>query len=132
VAVWIIDGQNWHPVRTLAVWYDNYKSRYLVELHEWYGTVFSANRRASGQLLDTISGATRPAGSYTLQWDGKDDSGNLVKPGKYTVYIEVAREHGTYQLMKQEMNFNGTPQKVNLPGGMEITSAYLDYHEISH
>jgi thiamine biosynthesis lipoprotein ApbE len=130
LAVWIIDGQDWHPVRTLAVWYDKY--RFLLELNEWYGTVFASNSKRGMQLLNTVSSATRPPGSYTFQWDGKDDSGKLVRPGKYVVYIEAAREHGTHQLIKQEMIFNGAPQKLNLPGGMEIASAYLDYHQISH
>jgi Predicted periplasmic protein (DUF2271) len=34
-----------------------------------------------------------------LEWDGKDNDGKLVKNGKYTVFFEVVREHGTYQLM---------------------------------
>ncbi|HMZ23119.1 MAG TPA: DUF2271 domain-containing protein, partial [Blastocatellia bacterium] len=63
------------------------------------------------------------------KWDGKDDKGKLVKPGKYTVLIEAAREHGTYQLIRQEMDFSGVPKQINLPGNVEITSASLDYHK---
>ena len=33
----------------------------------------------------SFSSATRASGHYTLQWDGKDNQGKLVKPGKYTV-----------------------------------------------
>jgi hypothetical protein len=44
-----------------------------------------------------VATATRPAGKYTLKWDGKDNAGKPVKPGKYTVILEAAREHGTYQ-----------------------------------
>jgi thiamine biosynthesis lipoprotein len=130
LAVWVIDGTDWHPVRTLVVWYDKY--RYLHELNEWYGTVFASNQQVGMQLLNTVSSATRPPGAYTFQWDGKDDSGKPVRPGKYIVYIEAAREHGTHQLIKQDMIFSGAPQKINLPGGMEIASAYLDYHQTSH
>jgi thiamine biosynthesis lipoprotein len=130
LAVWVIDGTDWHPVRTLTVWYDKY--RYLHELDEWFATVFASNQGSGMQLLNTISSATRPPGSYTFQWDGKDDSGKLVRPGKYIVCIEAAREHGTHQLIKQDMIFNGTAQKINLPGGMEIASAYLDYHQVNH
>ena len=36
--------------------------------------------------------------------------GKPVKPGKYTVCIEVTREHGTYQVYRQEMDFSGTAQ----------------------
>ena len=43
--------------------------------------------------------------------------------------IEAAREHGTYQLIKQEMNFNGKAQDKPLPGNEEITSASLSYRD---
>ena len=127
VAVWIVAGNDYHPVRTIAVWFNKY--RYLHELTEWYGTVYARNQHLGPQLVDSVSSATRPPGSYTFAWDGKDDSGKLVKAGRYIVYIEAAREHGTHQLMKQEMDFNGTPQHINLRGGMEISSANLDYHK---
>jgi hypothetical protein len=130
LAVWIVDGNDLHPVRTLAVWFNKY--RFLHELSEWYGSVYASNQQPGEHLLDTVSSATRPPGSYTFEWDGKDDSGRLVKPGKYIVFIEAAREHGTHQLMKQEMDFSGTPQKINLRGGTEIASAYLDYHKASN
>ncbi|HKV47817.1 MAG TPA: DUF2271 domain-containing protein [Candidatus Acidoferrales bacterium] len=127
VAVWVVDASDGKPVRTLAVWFE--KPRYLHELSEWFGTVYASNQQLGNHLLDTISSATRPPGSYTFEWDGKDDSGKLVPSGKYIVYIEAAREHGTHQLIKQEMDFTGTPQHINLRGGMEISSAYLDYHK---
>ena len=81
--------------------------------------------------MNSVSSATRPPGKYTFKWDGRDDFGNLVKAGKYTVMIEAAREHGTYQLMHQEIDFNGSPRQFQLPGAVEIASATLDYHKIS-
>lgn len=30
-----------------------------------------------------------PAGPFTLAWDGRDDAGDLVAPGKYTVRVEA-------------------------------------------
>ena len=47
-----------------------------------------------------------------------------------SVWIEAAREHGTYQIMHREMDFNGTPEEVQLPGGTEISSASLAYHKM--
>jgi hypothetical protein len=128
VAVWIID-ENYHPVRTLMVWYGKYQ--YVHELSEWFGTVFAGNSNGAIPLLNSVSSATRPAGSYTVRWDGKDDAGKLVNAGKYIVYIEAAREHGTHQLIRQDIILNGSAQRINLRGNMEIASAYLDYHEIS-
>ena len=50
-----------------------------------------------------------------------------VKAGAYTVCIEAAREHGTHQILRQEMDFNGTAKQVELKGGTEISAASLDY-----
>ena len=38
--------------------------------------------------------ATRPAGTYSVTWDGTDTEGNRVPSGDYVVYVEAAREHG--------------------------------------
>jgi hypothetical protein len=81
------------------------------------------------KLAKSLTGATRPPGKYTLNWDGKDNKGNPVKAGRYTVFIEATREHGTDQTMRQEMDFNGRPAQVTLPGGVELAGAMLDYHK---
>ncbi|NOT64073.1 MAG: DUF2271 domain-containing protein, partial [Acidobacteria bacterium] len=47
----------------------------------------------------------------------------------YTVFIEVAREHGTYQLTRQEMEFRGVAKQVTLAANPEMASASLDYHK---
>ncbi|WP_428666735.1 DUF2271 domain-containing protein [Runella sp.] len=121
VAVWIED-QNHVPVRQLAIWYN--KPRWLPELRTWY-TI----QRNAGLNTASIAGATRSAGNYSLVWDGKDDQGQYVKQGKYTINIEAAREHGTYQLIRQEMDFNGKPKQQTLNGNTEIAAAALDYRE---
>jgi thiamine biosynthesis lipoprotein len=125
VAVWVED-ENHAPVRTIAVWHE--KDRYLPELKSWYlkyRDIYTTDKN----VLSTVSSATRSAGKYTEKWDGKDDRGNYVKPGKYIIKIEATREHGTYQLMRQELDWNNTPQQINLPGNVEIASASLDYRK---
>jgi FAD:protein FMN transferase len=124
VAVWV-EGQDHLPVRTIAVW--SGKPRYLSELRSWYHT--AQLRGNEDDILRTVSSATRSPGRYTLKWDGKDDEGNFVKSGEYTIYIEVAREHGTYQILRQPMDFSGQPKQVTLPAGSEIGGATLDYHK---
>lgn len=119
VAVWVED-ENHKPVRRIALWFN--KPRWLPDLRSWY-----AAQRESAIDIASLASATRSPGEYTLVWDGKDDAGQFVKQGKYTVYIEAAREHGTYQLMKQEMNFNGKDQKQTLPGNEEVKGASLIY-----
>jgi thiamine biosynthesis lipoprotein len=127
VAVWIEDADK-KPVRTVALWFQ--KDRWLRDLRAWY----TANSATFGGEPDrtnvsSISSATRSAGKYSVKWDGKDDKGNYVKPGKYTLHIEAAREHGTYQIISQEMNFTGTAKQITLGGNVEIASASLDYRK---
>jgi len=128
VAVWIEDEQR-IPVRTIALWYGSL--RYLPELKAWYrDEELGLNPTQDLNYVNSVSSATRPPGVYTLKWDGRADNGKMVKPGKYTVLIEASREHGTYSLIRQEMDFNGTASQFELPGNIEIASASLDYHKV--
>lgn len=125
VAVWVED-QDHFPVRTLALWFA--KPRWLNELKQWYRDDQMRNMAEGTDLTATLSSATRVPGSYNLRWDGKDNSGKPVKPGKYTVLIEAAREHGGYDLLKQEINFDGkTAAKYSLQGKQEVGKATIDY-----
>ena len=119
VAVWIEDEKH-KPVKRIAVWYN--KPRWLPDLRSW----FAAKREVEFDAA-SVTGATRGAGQYTLVWDGKNDAGEYVPLGKYTVFIEAAREHGTYQLIKQEMKFDGKAKSQTLAGGEEMTAASLVY-----
>ena len=128
VAVWVEDKDK-YPVRTVALWFQ--KPRWLNELKAWYrddqirnlseGTDISANPQ--------VSSATRAPGVYTLRWDGKDNEGKPVKAGKYTVVVEAAREHGGHSLVRQEIDFNGTPAQFSLPGSQELGMVQLDYRK---
>ena len=124
VAVWVRDAEN-RPVRLISLWSE--KPRYLNELREWYHD-YPVGMRYGGEISPNVSSATRPAGKYTLRWDGKDDKGNAVKPGKYTIMIEAVREHGGYDLMHQEIDLDGkAPASFTLPGRNEIAGVQLDY-----
>jgi len=120
VAVWVVDEAK-KPVRQLALWYN--KPRWLHDLREWYAL------KVETDVATSVASATRSPGQYTLVWDGKDDQGQWVKQGKYTIQIEAAREHGTYQLIQQMMDFNGKVKQQLLNGNVEITTATLDYRE---
>ena len=122
VAVWVVDKDK-KPVRSIALWYN--KTKYLDEMSSWYNTYYS--KFGSDPSLSSTTSATRPAGSYTLKWDGKNDKGEYVKKGSYTIMIEVAREHGTHQLLTQEMDFTKNLKLITLPGNVEVTAASLDY-----
>ncbi len=121
VAVWIEDAEH-QPVRTLALWSE--KPRYLSDLRQWYRDNENTN------IWRTLSSATRPPGNYTLTWDGKDNEGKLVKTGKYTVCVEAAREHGGYDIQRQELSFdNNNPQQLTLPAASELGAVTLDYRK---
>jgi FAD:protein FMN transferase len=126
VAIWIVNSNN-ETVKNIALWFN--KPRWLPDLREWYHQNYQ-NYSTLQQGVFSISSATRPAGTYTFKWDGKDDKGELVKQGKYTVYIEAAREHGTYQLMKQEFTANEKEQTYTLNGNTEVASAGVAYKKI--
>ena len=119
VAVWVEDEQH-KPVRRLALWYR--KPRWLPDLRS-----FSDAQREVPVDLMSIASATRSAGNYALIWDGKNDQGEYVALGNYTIYIEAAREHGTYQLMKQTMKFDGKAKSQALSGNEEVSGASLVY-----
>jgi hypothetical protein len=103
-------GPRWH--RDLRRWYSSDQVRQLVD---------------DTKLIGTISKPSRNPGKYKVSWDGTDDQGQLLKDGAYTLYIEAAREHGTYQLMKQAIQLGGENYQHALKGNVEIGSASVTY-----
>jgi thiamine biosynthesis lipoprotein len=131
LAIWIEDKDK-VPVRTLTVLYRANEARFLAELRAWYRSDRLRAMAEGTEIIGSVSSATRSPGRYTFKWDMKDQQGNPVKPGTYTVCIEAAREHGTYQIMRQAMDFSGAPKQVQVPiNGVEVTAASLDYHKTS-
>jgi thiamine biosynthesis lipoprotein len=124
VAIWVLNADK-KPVRQISLWYN--KPKYLDEMRSWYATFYEKFLSADNNISSTTS-ATRSAGKYTLKWDGKDDKGDFVKQGTYTIYIEAAREHGTYQLMSQAITVNKV-QHVDLSSNTEVSSASLDFRK---
>ena len=128
VAVWIEDKDGL-TARTLALWLQTRQPgpRWHADLKRWYRDDQVRKLADDTSLIDTISRATRPPGKYTVAWDGKDDHGKPLGPGAYTVCIEAAREHGTYQLIRKEVTIAGKPFAEDLKGNVEIKSASIEY-----
>lgn len=122
VAVWIEDVTG-ATAKTLALWIEDRK--WLRDLRRW--TRATADQRG---LADLVSSATRKAGEYTLTWDGCDDDGRQLAPGRYVVCIEAAREHGTYQLMRQEIDLATKPQSVAIADNEEVGKAKLTFGKL--
>jgi hypothetical protein len=129
LAVWIEDKDKF-PVRTLTILYRDREARYLAELRQWYRADRLRAMAEGTEILGSVSSATRAPGKYTFKWDMKDEQGKPVKPGAYTICIEAAREHGTYQLMRQPMDLTGADKQTSVPiNGVEVTAATLEYHK---
>ncbi|MBU3745117.1 MAG: DUF2271 domain-containing protein, partial [Sediminibacterium sp.] len=123
VAVWVQDA-NQKPVKLLSVWFN--KPKWLRDLREFYKN-YGANFSPGAMAMSAAAGATRSAGKYSLVWDGKDESGNYVPAGTYTIQIEAAREHGTYQMMSGTIECGKKPAAVTLVGNIEIAAAAVAY-----
>ncbi len=117
VAAWIEDG-NGRAVRTLALWYQ--KPKWLPDLRRW-----SRAYQGRRDSVDAVSRATRAAGRYQLVWDGADDQGRGLPAGRYTLFLEVVREHGTYQLQQQAFEVGTGPAQWDLPANEEVASVTL-------
>lgn len=128
VAIWVEDKDK-KTVKTLALWFN--KPRWLPDLKEWFRKNSDTYQNGSKDVF-SIGTATRPAGNYTIKWDGKNEEGTLVPEGNYTVYIEVAREHGTYQLLKQEVACKNKPQQFTLKPNEEVASASVEYKKLTN
>ena len=124
VAVWVEDKDHF-PVRTLALWYHG--DRWLPDLRSWYRGDQLRSLAEGAPIVSTVSSATRGPGRYTVRWDGRDNQGKPVPSGKYTVYIEAAREHGTHQLVSGDLVCNGSPAKLELPANVELSGVAVDY-----
>lgn len=88
VSVWVEDQQG-DVIKNLAVW--SKEPDWLKDMRRWW----RKTGRYGGDDIDAVSGATKRPGVYELVWDGRDASGNPVKPGQYSLHFEAAREHGS-------------------------------------
>jgi thiamine biosynthesis lipoprotein ApbE len=128
VVAWIEDGEG-RTVRTLILWVSlggAGPGQWLPDLRRWYRGDDDelADKK---NLVSTVARPTRPPGRYTAIWDGKDDRGQLVSKGKYTLLVDSAREHGTYQHMRKSLDLSDRPISEELTGNEEIGSAKVEY-----
>ena len=94
VAIWLEPVGGGAP-RTLAVWYDLKKrgndpgTKWLADLRAWW----RKGGRSMAMPADGVSGATRAPGQYTIPLPAD------VKPGRYVLNVEAARETGGRELV---------------------------------
>ena len=126
IAVWIEDASG-ALVRTVSLWYKSSESKYLNGLRRWYAAERASIARGGTDTTLTISGATRVAGSYSVVWDAKNDSGALVPQGDYFVCIEAARERGPYELIRDSLSLGTKALQKKLADSGELIGASASF-----
>lgn len=120
VAVWIEDGQR-KPIKTIQLWVG--KDEWLKDLRSWWRKV----GRYDSALVDAVSSATRPIGQYRFMWDGNDELGNKVEQGVYTLHIEVVREHGGRNYLRQKVSLTKNDAFYHLAPTEETGQIKINY-----
>lgn len=129
IAVWVEDPDG-HAVRTLSLWVSFGGAgpfQWLPDLKRWHTADQDRKLTEKKEILFTVSRPTRPPGKYKVIWDGKDNNGKQLAGGEYTITIEAAREHGTYQSIRKVVLLDGKPFTEELKGNVEIKSASIEY-----
>lgn len=108
VALWVT-GPDKQLVRGIALLGED--TKWAEENYVWwrrYG-------RKAPSVVDAITRPTRAPGRYTFTWDGRDDYGRPVAPGRYLLHIEAAREHGDHTYQSIELEIGDQPLERVLP-----------------
>ncbi len=127
IAVWLEDSKG-KSVRTVGLWVQQGRgSRWIPDLRRWFRNEQDRQAADGGDLATTVSGPTRNPGVYKLIWDGKSDKGALLDQGEYYVCVEAAREHGTYQLIREKHMFASAAFSKSLGSNEEIKEAKLEF-----
>lgn len=122
VAVWI-ERADQSVASTLAVLYDLKKDaagdRWVKDMRTWWR---KAGREASFPI-DGVSGATRPAGSHALTFNGARSGLDKLPPGDYRLVVEAAREAGGRELVKVPFTWTGKGRLAASAAGKEELGA---------
>lgn len=120
VAVWIEDKQR-NPVRTIQLWVGD--DEWLKDLRSWWRKVGRDDRT----VVDAVTSATRPVGQYRFTWDGLDQQGKRVEQGEYTFYVEVVREHGGRNYIRQKITLGDESFDLQVAPTEETGQIVLHY-----
>ena len=129
VVVWVEDKDG-KSVRTVSLWVSMGGAgpfQWMPDLKRWYAADEERKARDETELFFTVARPTRQPGKYKVIWDGKDDHKKPLPAGEYTISIEAAREHGTYQIIRKKVTIGDRPFTEELKGNVEIRSASIEY-----
>lgn len=132
VAAWLTDKDG-VPVRTLVLWVQKSQPgpRWIPDLRQWNREDRLRKLVDDRDLVDAVASPTRNAGEYKVTWDGKDDQGQVVPVGTYTLNVEAAREHGTYQIIKHKLELGKDEFEKSLDGNVEIKAVKVNYRGLN-
>lgn len=116
VAAWIENAQG-QSVRTLVLWRDG--AKWLKDIRRWWRKV----GRKDQNIVDAMTSATRPAGSYQLNFKAVDDQQQPLSAGNYVLRIEIIRENGGRSMTKQLFTLDGESQQFTLAKSYEIAQS---------
>lgn len=119
VVVWVRNTKN-QIVRTITLWGTD--ERYQRKLSTWWN-----EPRGSDVEPVMTSRATRPAGVYTVTWDGRDDFRKRLPMGTYTLCLEICREDGHHVTEKVEMICGKEPVTATFRETVESNSSTIVY-----
>jgi hypothetical protein len=129
VAIWLEDADGF-PVKTALLWIktDGSGPTWHRELSRWYRNDSTRQLTENTNLIGTISSATRGPGEYQARFDGTDNAGKPLPHGKYLLCLEVAREYGSYRLIRARVEITGRAiARTELKSNVEIGAAWYEY-----
>jgi thiamine biosynthesis lipoprotein ApbE len=119
VAVWVQDDSG-KTVRTISVW--GSQPRWVPELSYWWKAI-----GGDESAVRATTRATRPPGKYNITWDGKDDAGNALPRGSYTITLEINREHGRHVKESATIDCAATPTTAALKATAESDESTVTF-----
>lgn len=112
LVIWVTDSSR-KLVRTLHIF--GPQAKWMDSNYIWW--------KRYGRMMDNIDTVAQPSrapGHYTVSWDGKDDAGQRVAQGKYTLHIEAAREHGGHSYTSFDIDAAPKSNTQNTPAKDEL------------
>ena len=102
--------------------------QWLPDLKRWYRSD-QARKHVDKTDMVYTDRAADPAARQVLRSSGtaRTTTASRSPAGEYTVSIDAAREHGTYQSIRKQVTIGDKPFAEELKGNVEIKSASIEY-----
>jgi hypothetical protein len=127
VAVWI-ENQDQSIASNLAVWYQTDRrkedgAQWLKDLRQWW----RRGGRAEAMPIDGVTGATRPVGEHSLDFNSSSKQLADLRPGQYNLVVEAVREVGGRELLRVPFEWPGLQaQHSSVQGTSELGTITVD------